>query len=427
MDYKNRQTNYLRSASIHDVNYNDSKEPVIIERGEGASLIDINGHKTIDLSDITAIIGHGHKRYVDTISKAVSEIIVDKGTTNKYKVELIEKLIKITPKNLNKVFFATSGSEIIECAVKVARRYTNRHEILSFWGGIHGRTYGAMSINGISRRKSNFGPLMPGCIHAPYPYCYRCPFDKKPESCNHFCIKFIDRILDAESTNDIAALIVEPYLGVGGIIFPPEGYMVKLERWANERNIIFILDEVQSCLGRTGEMFSYQHENLNPDLLCLGKGLGGGISIGALLMEDSYADSLRVGELSGGSGGNPLACASALSVIEIIEKENIVENSKRIGEYLIKSLDEMKKKYSFIGDVRGQGLTIGIEFVKNRETKEPFNEIVPKLIDICYRRGIYLTGSMNIISIRPPLVITEKQAEQAVDILDKVLEEFNVI
>ncbi len=414
---------YKELTEKYDIDYNSSSLPAVVESGSGACLYDYDGNSIIDLSDIIAIVGHSHPLQVEAIKKAAGSIIAEKGVTNKYKAELLEKLVQMTPGDLNKVFLATSGSEITEWAVRIARKYSKSHEILSFWGGVYGRTYGAMSMNGLARRKDRFGPLVPGSIYAPYPNCYRCPFEKEYPECDFFCIKFLDRIIKAESTNDVAGLIIEPYLGVGGIIFPPEGYLTRLKNWAEERDIIFILDEIQSSFGRTGRKFALEWEDLTPDFLCLGKGLGGGISIAALLTGQKYINALNAGDLSGGSGGNPLACASALTVIDIIERENLAEHSRKMGKMMFKALKKFKNRFQVIGDVRGRGLTLGIEFVKDREKKEPLTEIVPELIKTCYKNGIYISGSQNIISIRPPLVITEEQIDKALFILEKSLEE----
>ncbi len=418
------KTDYVALAERYDADFNPALPRIVIERGEGVILTDVNGHQSIDMSEICANVGHCHPRQVAALQRAAATMITGKGSeTNPSRATLIERLVGLTPENLDKVFLATSGGEIVEWAVRVARRFSGRHEILSFWGGVYGRTLGAISLNGLQRRKRRYGPVMPGVIHAPYPYCYRCPFEKEVDTCDFYCIKFIDRILEAESTDDLAALIVEPYQGVGGIIFPPGGYLPRLQAWAKGRGISFILDEIQSSFGRTGKMFALEWENLRPNLLCLGKGMGGGVSIAALVAETPRMASLRPGELAGGNGGNPFACTSALAVIDILQSEQLAEHAREIGEYLLGRMHRWKLEFPLIGDVRGRGLCLALEFVKDRVTKEPLDGFAARVSDACYPKGVYLAGSGHILSLRPPLVITAAQAERAADVIEESIRE----
>lgn len=415
---------YLAVAAAHDVDFNPAQPPLVIERGHGVMIVDSDGHEAIDLSDINVSVGHCHPRHVAAIQKAAAQLITSKGTLpNPPRSRLIQKLVDLTPDNLDKVFLATSGSEVCEWAFRIARRASGRHEVLSFWGGVYGRTYGAMSLNGLVRRKRRFGPLMPGAIYAPYPNCYHCPFGKQVESCDFFCIDYLDLVIEAEGTDDLAALIIEPYLGVGGIVFPPDGYLSRLQAWARERDVIFILDEVQASFGRTGEMFALEWDGIEPDILCVGKGLGGGVSIAAFLAESGITDALAPAELSGGNGGNYLACSAALAVIDIIEEEKLVDNARRIGEFFLEHFRRWQEQYSAIGDVRGKGLALAMEFVKDRETKEPLYTVPREIGSALYAKGVYLPAAGNILGVRPPLVITEEEAQRSVDVIGEVLEE----
>ena len=415
---------FLELSQRYDADFIPTSLPLVIERGEGVWLTDSTGHRTIDLSDIIANVGHCHPRHVAALQHAATQMLVGKGSwTNPSRAQLMRQLVELAPDNLDKVFFATSGSEIIEWAIRIARRSTGRHELVSFWGGVYGRTIGAISLNGVQRRRRKFGPLLPGVIHAPYAYCYRCPFDKELDKCDFYCVNFLDRILEAESTGDLAGLIVEPYEGVGGIIFPPEGYLTRLQQWARAHNLVFILDEVQSSFGRTGKMFALEWESLRPNLLCLGKGMGGGISIAAFVAEARLADTLAPGELSGGNGGNPFACASALSVIEILRDENLIENARRIGDYLLARCLAWQAQFDIIGDVRGRGLCVAVEFVKDRATKEPLRGFSNALSERCYPKGVALHGTDHILSFRPPLVITPDQAVRAMDVVEETIKE----
>ncbi len=414
----------LALAARYDADFSPASPPIVIERGEGATITDTSGHTTIDLGDIIANIGHCHPRHVEALREAVGRMITGKsGLTNPARAQLVARLAAITPDNLDKVYLVAGGSEAVDWAIRIARRFTGRHEMLAFWGGVYGRTYATASLNGLMRRRRRFGPVMPGVIHAPFPYCYRCPFGKKPEDCDFFCIDYLDQVMLHQSTDDLAALVIEPYLGVGGIIFPPEGYLPRLQQWAAERDALFILDEIQSSFGRTGRLFALEWEDLRPDMLCIGKGMGGGIAIAAVIAETRLFDALTPGELSGGNGGNYLACASALTVIDIMQDEHLVEHARQIGDYLLERLNRLKDQFTVVGDVRGKGLTLAIEFVKDRETKEPFQEIVQRISHICYTKGVSCGGKSHILDIRPPLVITQEQAEFAADTIESALRE----
>ena len=411
-------------AKKYDADFIPASLPIVIERGEGVELIDADGHRTLDLGDIIANVGHSHPRLVQAIHHAAANMIVGKGSwTNPERARLMQRLVELTPANLDKVFFATSGSEIVEWAIRMARRFTGKHEILSFWGGVYGRTLGAISLNGLQRRRRKFGPLLPGTLHAPYAYCYRCPFDKKIETCNFYCVDHLDRILEFESTGDLACLIVEPYEGVGGLLFPPPGYLTRLQNWARERNVIFIIDEIQSSFGRTSKMFALEWENLAPDILCVGKGLGGGVSIAALIAATRLSDALAPGEMGGGNGGNPFACASALAVLDILRDEDLIENSRVVGAYILARCREWQTRFAIIGDVRGRGLCVAIEFVKDRATKEPARGFANTLAERCYPKGVALHGTDHILALRPPLVFTQAQATRALDVIEATLQE----
>jgi 4-aminobutyrate aminotransferase/(S)-3-amino-2-methylpropionate transaminase len=281
-----------------------------------------------------------------------------------------------------------------------------------------------MSVTGLAKIKKHFGPMVPGTILAPYPYCYRCPFDKSYPSCDLFCLDFLDRVVDTESAGYPAGVIVEPYQGTSGFVFPPPGYMKRLEEWAAKRGLVFILDEVQSSYGRTGRMWALEHENLKPDILCLGKGIGSGAPISAVISTSKIFSALGSGEMSSTMGGNPLCCAGALAVLEIMDEEKLVEKAARNGEILKGRLLELMRKYSFIGDVRGIGLVYGIEFVKSRDTKEPAPDLAREIVVRCVAGGL-MCGKLglygNVMRVAPPLVITPEQIDASVAILDKVL------
>lgn len=420
-----RTRDLLALAAAYDADFNPATAEIVVERAEGATFTDTDGHQVIDLSDIIVNVGHCHPRQVAALQQALTQMMTNKsGLTNPPRVQLAERMVNLTPDNLSKVYFVTGGGEVVDWSIRIARRATGKHEILSFWGGIYGRTYANISLNGLMRRRRQFGPVMPGVLHAPYAYCYRCPFGKKPETCDFFCIDFLDDVVKYASTGDIAALIVEPYQGVGGLIFPPDGYLPRLQAWAEANDIIFILDEIQSSFGRTGQMFALEWEDLRPAMLCVGKGMGSGVSIAALLAESWLWDALEPGELGGGNGGNYLACTSALAVIDIMQDEHLVEHARGIGAYLMARFRQLQAQHpAIIGDVRGKGLALAMEFVRDPESKEPYPEIVRHISRVAYERGVYIGSRSHILDVRPPLVITQEQAVYAADVIEAALAE----
>ncbi len=414
---------YINIIEKHDLNLNGTKidEP-IIEYANGAELVDVYGNRYIDLSEICVNIGHSNDKFIKNVTCALKKLSTEKSIVSEEKAELFKNIIKHIPPNLDKIFLASSGSEVVEWAMKIAKRHTLNHEILSFWGGLHGRTYAAASMTGVLKRKYKYGPLMPGCVYAPYPNCYRCPFGKQKESCNFYCIDFLDMKLNAESSGQIAAMIIEPFQTITGIVFPPDGYLKRIFSWAKEREIIIILDEIQSGFGRTGKMFGFMWEDVEPDMLCIGKAMGNGMHIGGLCMPKKIAKSLLPYELAGGTGGNAVSCAAANAVFEIIEQENILEKVQRNGQKFLDGLNLIKEKYDKVGDVRGRGLALAIEFVKDYKTKEPL-KIVEDIARYACKNGLYMTGSGHILNIRPPLAIDERQVDKSLEVLEAGIKE----
>ncbi|GIL08814.1 MAG: acetylornithine aminotransferase [Chloroflexota bacterium] len=415
----------LALAAAYDADFGPHAPQIVVQEAAGAVFTDTEGNRLLDLSDITANVGHAHPRQLEALRQALEQMVVSKsGLMNPARAQLAQRLVSLTPDNLSKAYFVTSGGEAVDWAVRIARRATGKHEILSFWGGVYGRTYANASLNGLAKRRRQFGPVMPGVIHAPFPYCYRCPFGKQPETCGLFCVDYLDDVLKHASTDDIAALIVEPYQGVGGMVFPPEGYLPRLQEWAAANDIVFILDEIQSSFGRTGQLFALEWEGLRPQMLCLGKGLGGGLSIAALLAEDWLWDSLAPGELGGGSGGSFLAATSALAVIDILTAENLAAHAAQVGAYFLERFRQLQQRFpAVIGDVRGKGLAVAMEFVTDPETKQPYPELVQRISRASYARGVYIGSRSHILDVRPPLVITAEQAVYAADTIETALTE----
>jgi 4-aminobutyrate aminotransferase-like enzyme len=324
--------------------------PVVWDHGLGAELWDVEGRSYIDWTSgvLVANVGHAHPRLAEAISRQAGRLLNTYDFPTPERLALSSRLITLTPPQLDKVFFLSTGSEATDAAIRIVKRHSGKFEILAFWGGFHGRSYGPMSVCGNMNIKRAFGPMVPGAVFAPYAYCYRCPFDKVHPDCDLFCLGFLDHVLAAQSTGNLGSLIVEPYQGAAGFVFPPPGYLKSLETWAKERDILVILDEIQSSFGRTGKMWAMEHENLQPDLLCLGKGIGSGVPIAALLARSEIMESLGNGEMSSTAGGNPLSCAGALAVLDIIETENLVSRAAVNGAHLGERLHGLMKKYPII-------------------------------------------------------------------------------
>jgi len=402
--------------------------PVVWDHARGAEIWDVDGNHYIDWTSgvLVTNVGHAHPKLAAAISRQSERLLNTFDFPTPERLSLAQKIVDLFPEHLDKVFFATTGSEAIDIAMRIAKRFTRKYEILSFWGGFHGRSFGPMSLSGIGKIKHGFGPSLPGAIFAPYPYCYRCPFQKEPQDCNFLCVNVLDTIVDSQSTGNLAALIIEPYQGTAGFIFPPVGYLKMVEDWAKKRDLVFILDEIQSSYGRTGKMWALEHENLRPNIVTLGKGMGSGVPISAIVTENRILAALQTGELSSTLGGNPLCCAGALAVLEIMKEEKLAEKAEKTGAYLKEKLFKLKDKYEIIGDVRGIGLVYGIEFVKDRQSKEPMPDVTKEIVLKCVRSGL-MVGKLgiygNVMRVAPPLIIEMELIDKSVDILDKILSE----
>jgi 4-aminobutyrate aminotransferase len=418
---------YLEYSQKYEPRSMSEQVPIVWKRATGAEIEDVDGNWFIDFTSgvLVTNIGHCHPRYVKEMKQQAEELFNCYDFITPWRAMLAKKLVEITPENLGKAFILTTGSEAVEGAIKLARRYKSGYEIISFYGAFHGRTYGGMSIGGKMGVKKGFGPTIPGTIHVPFPYCYRCSFDKTFPECKYWCFQALDWAVETQSTGEIAALITEPYQGGAGSIIPPPGYLKKLENWCKEHDVLFILDEVQSSFGRTGYMFALERENLRPNLLCLGKGIGSGVPLSALVGETDIMNVLEPGSMSSTYGGNPLSSRAGLVAIDIIEKENLVENSAKIGDYMLNRFAEIQKKCEILGDIRGQGLVLGLEIVRDKKTKEPAADLTKKIVNECYQRGLVLIAPIgfygNVIRIAPPLIISQELADKGMDIMEGVM------
>jgi 4-aminobutyrate aminotransferase/(S)-3-amino-2-methylpropionate transaminase len=344
-------------------------------------------------------------------------------TMNEPYLRLAEAMNRITPGAFpKKTFFANSGAEAVENAVKVARSFTRRPGVICFEDAFHGRTLLAMSLTSKVRPyKDHFGPYASETHRMPYAYCYRCPWGKKYPGCNiecgHFLEDFFQRYVEPDT---VAALVVEPVLGEGGFIMPPTEYYPVLARICRQHGILIIADEVQSGFGRTGRMWASEHYGLEPDILVASKSIAGGLPLSSITGRADIMDAPMEGSIGGTFGGNPVACAAALAVIDQFEKHNLPEKARKIGERVRASFEGLWKKCPLVGNVRGAGAMQAMEFVKDRTTKEPAKELVQAIVRLCYERGVLVIGAGtygNVLRTLMPLVITEEQLEEGLDIL----------
>lgn len=400
---------------------------IAVDQADGVVIRDADGNTFLDWTSgvLVTNIGHCHPTLVKAVTEAAGRMMNVYEYANPYRAQAAEDLVTAAPAHLDKCFFLSTGSEATDSAARIMRRATDRYEIISFYGGFHGRTLSTAAMGGLKKVKKGMGPLMSGVIRVPYPYCYRCPFHANPECCGKLCLEFADDVVQANSCGSIAGLIIEPYLGTAGFVFPPEGYLPALEQWARERGILFTVDEVQASYGRTGTMWACEHENLTPDLMTVGKGVGGGMSVSALLMRGELVDqALGKGELGSTYGGNPVSCAAVSAVLKVFREEKILEHVQEVAPIFAQRLPKLLECSPHVGDVRGRGLVWGIELVADRQSKEPAPELAKQLIDLCAEHGL-LVGSVgmygNVIRVAPPLVIQADQAHESIDIMEKCL------
>ena len=401
--------------------------PMVAASGAGLVVEDVDGNRFLDFNAGIAVVatGHCHPRVVQAIQEQAARLIHMSGTDFYYEemVALAEKLAAIAPGDrARRVSFGNSGAEAIEGAIKVARYASGRDKIIAFLGSFHGRTLGALALTArkaVQRR--GFGPLMPGVVHAPYPYCYRCPFGKEPESCAVECVGHIETLLKTIApAEETAAIVVEPVQGEGGYIVPPPKFFDELVRVARQNDILLIFDEVQSGMGRTGKMWAAEHFNAVPDILAVAKGIASGLPLGATV---ARADLMKwpPGAHASTFGGNPVACTAALVTIALLEEE-LVDNAARMGAYLRDRIRDWPERFPVVGNVRGLGLMIGIELVRDRKTKEKAADLRDRVIQLAFERGLLVLGAGdNTVRLSPPLVVSRDQCDFAIETLEQCL------
>ena len=404
------------------VNY--YKKHLVIDHGEGMYVYDPEGNKYLDFFGgiLTVSVGHCNPKVTNKIAEQIKKL---QHTSTLYQTENIvlmaEKLAKITPGELKKTYFTTSGTEADETAIFMAQHYTGRQEIIALRHCYSGRSMLAMSLT--AHAPWRHGTTIPGIKHAMSPYCYRCPFALEYPSCDLRCARDIEELIMTTTTGEIAGFIAEPIQGVGGFITPPKEYFEVAVPIIKKYGGVFISDEVQTGFGRTGEkMFGIEHWGVEPDILTVAKGIANGVPVGATIATPEIADSFT-GLTISTFGGNPVSMAAALATIEVIEEEKLAENSHEVGQYLRDGLEDLQKKYPSIGDIRGMGLMQACEFVK--ENKVPDPEIVGKLFEEMKKEKVLIgKGGLygNVVRISPSLTVSKSEVDDFIKAMDKALE-----
>jgi 4-aminobutyrate aminotransferase len=400
--------------------------PLVVESAKGCIVKDVDGNEFIDFNSglVCMNVGHNHPKVVAAVKNQCDRFLHYSNTDFYYRevVDLADRLAHITPGSPEKkIFFGNSGAEAIEAAIKLAKWHSRRQLFIAFISAFHGRTVGALSFTASKpTQRRSFFPLMPGVTHVPYGYCYRCPHKLTFPECHYWCVDFIDEYVLQKyiPPEDTAAILAEPIQGEGGYVVPPPEYFQRLKKIADKYGLLFIDDEVQSGMGRSGKWFAIEHWGVEPDIICTSKALASGLPLGACIAKSKVMDWVP-GSHASTFGGNPLSCVAASAVIDVIKEEKLLENANKQGAYIMKRLNELKEKSEIIGDVRGKGLMIGMEIVESKESKKPAPQKVNEIMMRSWKRGInVISCGASTIRIAPPLVITKELVDSALDIIE---------
>jgi len=404
--------------------------PMVAERGEGAIVEDVDGNRFLDFTAGIAVVatGHCHPRVVEAIRQQAERLIHMSGTDFYYEnmVELAERLAALAPGGIpRRVYFGNSGTEAIEAAMKLARYHTGRDKFIAFFGGFHGRTLGALSLTASKAvQRRGFGPLVPGVHHLPFAYCYRCAYGKRPETCGVECARAIEDVLlkTILPAEEAAAIVLEPIQGEGGYVVPPKKFFDEIQAIAARHGILIITDEVQCGMGRTGRLWASEHFGLVPDVMAVAKGIASGLPLSATI---ARAELMRwkPGAHASTFGGNPVAVAAALTTLELLE-QRLVDQAAETGAFIMDRIRDWPRRFPCVGDVRGLGLMIGIEFVRDQSTRERAPELRDRVVQMAFERGLLVLGAgPNTVRLSPPLTVTKDQAAFATDTLEDCIRE----
>ncbi|MBI5366406.1 MAG: aspartate aminotransferase family protein [Planctomycetes bacterium] len=396
-----------------------------ISHGKGATLTDLDGNTYVDFIAGVAVasIGHSHPKFIAAMEDQVRKNVVG-SFTSPVRAELLQRIAAVTPGDLKKTQLYSGGAEAVEAAVRLAKSHTKRFEIMGFWGGFHGKTGGVLPLIG-DEFKQGWGPLAPGVHLAPYADCYRCPLKLAYSTCGIACLDFVRQQIKSATAGSLAAIIAEPMQGTAGNIVPPPEFIPGVRALAKELGALFIADEMITGMGRTGKWFAVNHTNTVPDIMTVGKGLGAGFPVSGLISTEEITQAKPYAKPSSSSssyGGNAFASAAANVTLKTIAEEGLVEHSARMGEYFLARLRGMQERLRIIGDVRGRGLFLGMDLVKDRTTKEPLDGKMTEWIYMeCLRRGLLCMNYSPRVRINPPLTVTPEEADAGLGVLEEVL------
>lgn len=410
-----------------------SAEPLALVEGNGTYVRDAEGREYLDFFSGIAVnnVGHCHPKVVAAAREQVGRLMHTSFLYNNIPMAMLaKKLVEISPKGLGKAFFAGGGAEAVEGAVKLAKKYASSNGmggafVISLESSFHGRTALALTLTGQSKYKQKLGNYanFPGVEHIPPPYCYRCPYHLTYPECDVWCADYLDQFIELNTTKEVAAMIVEPVMGEGGIIVPPKEYLPKIRDICKKRDTLLIVDEIQTGLGRTGKLWGCQHFGVEPDIITVGKALGGGLPLSAVVAKDEIAASWEKGDHAHTFSGNPVCCAAGLAALEVLNEQKLDQNAAKIGNYIMKRLNQLKGENEAVGDVRGLGLMIGIEMVEDKK-RTPGHDTAEKIKELLRKKDV-LVGvggwHKNVVRVQPPLTITEEHADTFLDAFEECL------
>jgi 4-aminobutyrate aminotransferase len=400
--------------------------PLVAKRGHGVVIEDVDGNEFFDFSAGIAVVstGHCHPEVVAAIQKQAAQLIHMSGTDFYYEnmPSLAERLTRIAPMpGPHKFYYGNSGTEAVECALKLARYHTKRQHIIAFYGAFHGRTMGALSLTASKpQQRRRFAPLVPGVTHIPYPNLYRRPNGTDAKQYAIDCARFLEEKVFKTTVppEEVAAVFVEAFQGEGGYLIAPNEFLQELRRICDEHGILLVADEVQSGMGRTGKWWAIEHAGVQPDIVCIAKGIASGMPLGVVISKADVMDWVP-GSHASTFGGNPVCIAAALATLDVLEREGVT-NAAEVGAHMLQRLNTWPQKYARVGDVRGRGLMIAVEVVKDKESKTPDPETRDRIVELAFERGLLVLGAgPNSIRLSPPLIVTREEADVALDLLEE--------
>ncbi|GAB6277865.1 MAG: aspartate aminotransferase family protein [Rectinema sp.] len=417
MDTVEKYKKYVNTSFVKAI------EPVVVTKASGSKVIGEDGKVYTDLYAGISVVNAGHcNPEIGEAAKAQIDKLVHCASYVYYAptvADYAEKIAEVAPGRLQKTFFGNGGAEANECAMRMAKQYTKKQEFIALQGSFHGRSLATLSITGNKGRKKGGGPYMPGVAFHPAPYCYRCPFNMSHPSCDMFCAKYLERTIQYDTSDNVAAFVAETIMGEGGIIVPPKEYFKEIKKILDQHEILLLLDEVQCGFGRSGKLFAIEHYDVEPDIMTMAKGIAAGFPLSACIARPEIADSFRPGDHLSTFGGNPVSCAAGIANLNYMLREKLPEKALEKGEKFMEELRELQKKTPLIGDVRGSGLMVGVELVRDME-KTPAADEAAKIKSMMRERGflIGLGGTFgNVLRLQPPLVISQEELSSAVTAL----------